>query len=117
MDGDELNFIFKLFDALKIFRGKEYAFETHFDTFVYAFFGEGNAAHFAGQTDLAEHGGKFIDRLISEAAGEGGANCEVDGRLIQANAAHGIQVDVLVEEGDAASFFQNGDQKGPFRKA
>ena len=109
-DGHELDFVFELFARLHVFGGNHDFLEAHFDAFVHAFFRKVHAAHFARQAHFAEEGGVFIDGDHAFRACKRRAYGKVGARLVQLNAAHGVEVNVLRSQGQSTTLFEDGNQ-------
>ena len=110
VDGDELDAVLEFFDALEVLPREDHPLEPHLDAFVDPLFGEGHAAHFAGQADFAEHGGVFVDGDIFISARQRRAHGEVDGGFVEADASHRVEIDVEAGKGERAALFEHGDE-------
>ena len=108
--GDELYFVLEFFAGLHVFGGQNHALEAHFEAFVHAALGKIYAADFARQTHFPENCREFLygDHLLRR--GEGGADGKVGAGFVQTDAAHGVQVNILHSERQAAPLFENGDE-------
>ena len=106
-----MNFVLEFFYAFEVLCGEYHPFETHFDAFVDALFGKRHAAHLAREADFSENGGIFVDRFVFISACKRRAYGKVDGGFGKANAAHGVEVNVLIVKGKPAPLFEHGDEE------
>lgn len=91
--------------------GGDSAGETEFFGFGNALIGAEGGADFAAEPDFAEDDVFFGEFATGDGAGDGEANREISGRILELEAANDIDKDVLVGEFEFCAALKDGDEE------